>query len=143
MSNEKDEMHRELERAREEGFILPKIKYDYVQVREDAILMCARLVHSAVEALNLCMGEQTLDWKDSRDSLIAGVNRLLDNPDETPSANHDAWREYRIKEGWIYGEKKDLEKKTHPCLVSYDELPAIQKAKDMMFIAITKTFFGL
>jgi uncharacterized protein YodC (DUF2158 family) len=42
----------------------------------------------------------------------------------------------KIAEGWVYGETKDSEKKTHPCLVSYDELPEFQKKKDALFCAI-------
>lgn len=34
---------------------------------------------------------------------------------------HDVWAAGRIKEGWTYGEVKDTEKKTTPCLVPYDE----------------------
>lgn len=36
----------------------------------------------------------------------------------------------RIKEGWTYGEVKDTEKKTTPCLVPYDELPESEKEYD-------------
>ena len=43
---------------------------------------------------------------------------------------HDVWAETRISQGWKYGKKRDDEKKTHPCLVPYDELPEEEKEYD-------------
>lgn len=43
---------------------------------------------------------------------------------------HENWAELRISEGWIYGEKRDDEKKTTPCLVPYGELPENEKEVD-------------
>ena len=43
---------------------------------------------------------------------------------------HDVWAARRIADGWTYGEKRDDEKKTHPCLVAYEELPESEKAYD-------------
>ena len=40
------------------------------------------------------------------------------------------WATGRIKEGWTYGEVKDNEKKTTPCLVPYDEPPESEKEYD-------------
>ncbi len=43
---------------------------------------------------------------------------------------HDVWAETRIKQGWTYGPKRNDEKKTHPCLVPYEELPDEEKEYD-------------
>ena len=43
---------------------------------------------------------------------------------------HEVWSAGRIAEGWTYGEKRDDEKKTHPCLVPYEELPESEKEYD-------------
>ena len=43
---------------------------------------------------------------------------------------HDIWATQRISEGWQYGPERDDEKKTHPCLVPYSELPEIEKEYD-------------
>lgn len=43
---------------------------------------------------------------------------------------HENWAVERIADGWIYGEKRDDEKKTTPCLVPYDELPEREKDFD-------------
>ena len=43
---------------------------------------------------------------------------------------HDVWSVGRIKEGWVYGEKRDDTKKEHPCLVPYSELSESEKEYD-------------
>ena len=40
------------------------------------------------------------------------------------------WAETRIKQGWKYGEQRNDELKTHPCLVPYEDLPEAEKAYD-------------
>lgn len=81
-----------------------------------------------------------LDWEDAeqwqRDSAIKGVKFRLENPDAGPDAQHNAWMADKIGDGWVYGEVKDAEKKTHPCLVPFDYLPEFQQKKDRLFSAI-------
>jgi ryanodine receptor 2 len=43
---------------------------------------------------------------------------------------HEVWSEARISQGWTYGEQRDDKKKTHPCLVPYEELPEEEKEYD-------------
>ena len=43
---------------------------------------------------------------------------------------HEVWAETRIRQGWKYGRQRDDEKKTHPCLVPYSELPEEEKEYD-------------
>lgn len=43
---------------------------------------------------------------------------------------HDVWAVGRIKEGWIYGEKKNAELKQTPLLVPYEDLPESEKEYD-------------
>lgn len=68
---------------------------------------------------------------DQRESLIDGVQFMLMDPDITPKENHDNWAQQKQAQGWVYGEVKDFEKKTHPDLVPYDQLPEIEKRKDV------------
>jgi len=56
--------------------------------------------------------------------------------------NHDVWAQQRISEGWTYGPRRDDERKQHPCLVPYAELPESEKQYDRntalaMLLAIT------
>ncbi len=43
---------------------------------------------------------------------------------------HETWAIGRIEQGWTYGEKRDDDKKTTPCLVPYSELPESEKDYD-------------
>jgi hypothetical protein len=47
---------------------------------------------------------------------------------------HENWMQFKVQSGWRYGKVKDLDKKEHPCLVSYDKLPQEEKNKDKVFI---------
>ena len=72
----------------------------------------------------------------AKDSALAGVDMHLANPDATPEASHESWLAQKIKDGWKYGPEKDAEKKLHPCICEYAELPVEQKAKDYLFRAV-------
>lgn len=74
------------------------------------------------------------DWQ--KESAIKGVLFRLRNPDSTPEDLHNSWCEEKLANGWMYGEVKDAEKKTHPCLVGYTSLPKEQRFKDELFGAI-------
>lgn len=43
---------------------------------------------------------------------------------------HEVWAETRIQQGWVYGEQRNDELKTHPCLVPYEDLPDEEKEYD-------------
>lgn len=43
---------------------------------------------------------------------------------------HEVWSETRIQQGWTYGEQRNDEQKTHPCLIPYEELPESEKEYD-------------
>ena len=55
---------------------------------------------------------------------------LLELTEKIAENTHDVWATGRLKDGWSYGETRDDEKKTTPCLVSYDELPDSEKEYD-------------
>ena len=55
---------------------------------------------------------------------------LLELTEKIAENTHDVWSTGRLKDGWSYGETRDDEKKTTPCLVSYDELPDSEKEYD-------------
>lgn len=43
---------------------------------------------------------------------------------------HEVWAKNRKDLGWTYGETRDDNKKTHPCLVPYEELSEEEKDFD-------------
>jgi dTMP kinase len=66
-------------------------------------------------------------------SILDGVYYVLDNPNCTPEQQHNNWCYFKRQDGWKYGPVKDFERKEHPCLVPYNELPEIQQRKDSVF----------
>lgn len=107
----------------------------------DKILMIACVCHAANKAWCEANGDTSqLPWDEApqwqRDSAIKGVEFRLNNPDAPESAQHDAWAADKTADGWVYGEVKDPEAKTHPCLVPFDQLPELQQKKDKLFQAI-------
>lgn len=57
-------------------------------------------------------------------------NELEDLVEEMSRNVHEVWAEGRINQGWSYGEQRDDELKTHPCLVPYEQLPESEKNFD-------------
>lgn len=101
----------------------------------------AKVCHEANRAYCESLGDRSqVDWEHSpkwqTDSAINGVKFHLDNPDAKASASHDSWMAEKLANGWKYGPVKDPEKKEHPCLVSFDQLPVEQQKKDVLFKAI-------
>jgi ryanodine receptor 2 len=43
---------------------------------------------------------------------------------------HEVWAAGRIAEGWTWGPERDDEKKHHPCLVAYEDLPESEREYD-------------
>lgn len=55
----------------------------------------------------------------------------LENLAEEMARNvHEVWSAGRMADGWTYGEVRDDVRKTHPCLVPYEELPEPEKEYD-------------
>lgn len=78
--------------------------------------------------------EEAPDWQ--KLTNIKGVLYKLNNPDVTPEMSHESWLKEKAETGWVYGEVKDAEKKTHPCIKPYNELPKEQQFKDALFLSI-------
>lgn len=74
------------------------------------------------------------DWQ--RTSAVSGVLFVINNPDAGDAAQHDNWKKEKVEAGWRYGEEKNAELKTHPCIVPFHELPEFQQKKDKLFRAI-------
>lgn len=70
------------------------------------------------------------------DSAVNGVLFHLANPEAGDSASHDNWMKQKIEAGWVYGEQKNEEAKTHPCLVPFESLPLEQQIKDRLFRSV-------
>lgn len=101
----------------------------------------AQVVHEANRAYCATIGDNSqVPWLEApewqRESARKGVVGILDGTITKPSDSHESWLAEKESTGWTYGPVKDAEKKEHPCMVPYDELPADQQVKDHIFFAI-------
>jgi hypothetical protein len=106
----------------------------------DKIERIAKEAHEANRRYCIAIGDDSQPaWDDApewqRTSCIADVEFVLANPDAPASRNHDCWLAEKERTGWVYGPVKDPEKKQHPCMVPFEELPPHQQFKDTNFKA--------
>lgn len=101
----------------------------------------AHVCHEANRAYCHTIGDDSqLPWDECPDwqkiSAIDGIAFRIANPGATPESMHTNWIETKLAAGWKHGPVKDPEKKEHPCMVPYADLPAAQRVKDELFSAI-------
>lgn len=106
----------------------------------------ARVCHEANRELQVILGEQPNEaWDDCdvdlQESAVVGVGKALEGV--TSEELHESWCVTKRQQGWVYGEEKDFDAKTHPCLVPYAELPLEQRVKDDLFKAIVRALGGM
>ena len=63
-------------------------------------------------------------------SKVALPEELMGLTEQIAENVHDNWALGRIADGWVYGETRNDQKKTTPCLVPYDELSDEEKEYD-------------
>ena len=110
---------------------------------EETIGLIAEYAHEANRIYCESIGDTSQrHWAEApqwqKDSAVAGVKMHIDNPDATPEDSHESWSAHKIADGWTYGDVKDEVTKTHPCLVSYGELPENQRIKDTVYSCLVK-----
>jgi hypothetical protein len=104
----------------------------------------AQICHEANKGVCAISGDKSqLPWENAhpwqKESAVKGVEFAIANPDASAEDQHNAWCAHKKKDGWVYGSMKNEALKFHPCLVSYEELPASQRAKDIVFKAIVNS----
>lgn len=108
--------------------------------RATKLLVISRTVHEAIRAFQAALGEREAPaWPESgamQESTHEAVEFALRNP--TPGAQHRAWVESKIRQGWRYGERKDETEKTHPSLVAFEKLSPAEQLKDAILIAVVR-----
>ena len=113
-----------------------------------AAFATAQIAHEVNRAHCIAIGDTSqLPWDDApdwqRDTVLKGVEFHVQNPDADASASHESWMAQKVAEGWVYGEVKDPDKKTHPCMVAFADLPLAQQEKDILFKSVVATAYPL
>lgn len=107
--------------------------------REAMLLAAAMAAHEANRAFCIAIGDNSQEpWESApeweNDSSVKSVAHVLEGA--TPKRLHEKWLAEKIADGWTVGPVKDAEKKEHPSLVPYHELPWQERAKDGLLIAV-------
>lgn len=83
-------------------------------------------------------------WEDAdiwqKESLVRAVRNMLDDNHNNPEDYHKYWKKQKEELGWKYGKVKDIEKKGHPFIVDYKDLPKHERVKDQLLVAIVGAF---
>lgn len=117
-----------------------------MKIDRQAIAIAA-VCHEANRAYCATIGDNSQPrWEDAPewqvDSAISGVQKIASGEITAPEQSHESWSAHKFADGWKYGDVKDPEAKTHPCLVPFIALPPEQQVKDKLFFAITTTLLG-
>ena len=110
-------------------------------IAQDIKTSAARLAHEVNRAYCSSIGDDSqVSWEEApqwqRDSCASGVAFHIANPDAGDAGSHENWMKDKIADGWVYGDKKCPDSKTHHCLVPFNELPKEQQIKDTLFRAV-------
>ena len=104
-------------------------------------LYIARIAYKVNKAYCESLGDTSqVSWEDltkqEKSNLVNGVDCHLKNPNVGAKSSHESWCEEKISQGWVVGEIRIPETKTHPNLVPFDQLPKEQQVKDYIFRAV-------
>ena len=94
------------------------------------------------DAYHRFRGDDETVWDDIPEErkmkMVETAELLLKDP--TPENAHKLWMEDRLKTGWKFGEKLDVDSRTSPYLVDYDELEDDVKWKDWMWVNVITSY---
>ena len=107
-------------------------------ITDSVVERVAEACHEALSQISISMGQEAYPrWEDTSEWMKQPVKDtiidLIADPTLSPADVHNSWAKSKIRDGWVWGPEKSVEKKTHPCLVSYNELPQGERYKDVMF----------
>ena len=81
--------------------------------------------------------DSQVNWNNApqwqKDSAINGVKAIISGKVQEAKDSHQLWFNEKNSQGWKYGKVKEPEKKLHPCMVHYDNLPLEQKDKGIYY----------
>lgn len=102
----------------------------------------ARTAHDAIRGWCLANGQKEIpEWADAPEWMVfatrESVAAVLENLGMPASdQQHDQWMAEKFRDGWVFGPKKDPEKKTHPLLIPFEDLPEVERMKDTLINSI-------
>lgn len=109
----------------------------------------ARVAHATLNAYKFINrpGLLILNWddttKEERDSFVAGVEWVINNPATTAEHQHTAWVKYKRDSGWLLGDTKDEVLRTHPLLIPWSDIDLEHRTKNSLFIAVVHSLLPM
>ncbi len=109
------------------------------------LLTVASVAHAANAAHCASAGDLShKPWSETPEDIlegtVSGVKYAIENPEATPESMHTNWRKDKEAAGWTYGTEKNYDKKTHPNLVPFGDLPAYERTKDFLFLGVVRAY---
>ena len=113
----------------------------------EMLWLIAKLCHEVNRVYCESIGDRSQQvWDDApewqRLSIYNGVCFHMKNPEAGPEGSHVNWLKEKASDGWKYGPTKDEERKEHPCMMPYHQLPPAQRFKDAFVTTICATMLG-
>lgn len=106
----------------------------------DKYYKIAKQVHEVERSYLLSIGKPAVSWEEAgkprQDLRAKTVFLIIDGCIPGPEKAHAAWRVAKMLEGWSYGEKENLQHKTHPYMTDYENLPKEHRIKDYILFNI-------
>jgi hypothetical protein len=111
------------------------------RITPEQVGQIARITHEANRVLQMATGEEVAPhWENAPvwmcASAMDGVRNIVFGEVSSPEQSHQNWMKHKEADGWTHGPVKDADKKQHPCMVPYAELPSVQRMKDWVFFTI-------
>ena len=124
-----------------ERLIAFKSKDKKFTVYSNSYRVVGDLIQEVFRAKARRSGEKPTDnfWLPSEAESLYEAIRLVVVDDINNEIMHERWVSEKKRLGWKYGEEKDAEKKTHPCIRPFSDLSHSDQKKDDMFIDLVRT----
>lgn len=108
---------------------------------EKKMEIIAEICHEINRAYCFATGDASqIPWpecsEEQKDIVIDGVRYHMTHPEVSPSESHNNWLEKMEADGWVRGDEKNEEKKEHPGMVPFKDLPVAHKVKDYIFTQV-------
>ena len=87
----------------------------------------ARRIPDVLSLADLAVTKDVVPNPPSDGAVTAQIEHHLERLAE---AEHDGWVEQRVRNGWVFAEKRDFALRHHEMIRKYDELPSANKEKD-------------
>jgi hypothetical protein len=117
---------------------------DHAVFLQRRLEVCAKAAHEVNRAYCAVIGAYTQpEWEDAPDrqkkitiKLARGV--VASGLHYSPRHVHERWMDAKQLDDWSFGEARDPERRTHPCMVDYSLLPEEHRAKGSIFINVVR-----